>query len=534
MESTTTTHPTRTITTENELRQLIYALRQSEGFPHPIQHFTIHETHISIVVCTGKYAYKFKKPVNFGFVDFSTPEKRTYYLKRELRLNRRLAPSLYEEVVPVGGQPPKIGHTPPIEYALRMKEFPQDRLFSHLMTAHRLDASAFREAGIRIGIFHNAQPPVTDPVLGSERVIAHYVWQNFTQLQEFGKGKLTDEQQALIQHLHNWTKHQHEQLRPLFAMRKHEGYVRLGHGDLHTENMVLDENGHVLIFDCIEFNDELAAIDIMNDIAFLVMDLAFRKAEPWGWLALNWWLATTGDYPGLALLPYYFVYRALVRAKIALLQQQTQTFQRYLSVAHHWTQPSQKPQTPALLLMCGVSGTGKSSLAERLAMHGWIWLRSDVERRRLAGTLHPETWITTKPQRQSAPSPALYTPWMHKRTYDRLLELTLLLLNLGFPVIVDATFLRREHRLRFLQTAPNHIWKGILYLEAHPDTLAQRLASRPGYAASDATYEVAQRQTTRIEPPTSDEAHLLHINTQEHTLDQAEQQVYAWLRTFGR
>ncbi len=493
------------VETPQDLYRLIATLQRRDAFPHPVRYFQTIETHISIVLLTGDYAYKFKKPVNFGFLDFSTRDKRQFYARREVQINRRLAPDIYLDVVDVGGEPPTVHGQPAIEPAVWMNEFRQEDIFlNRIQQPAGLTLKQFKRLGIHVGLFHLQAPQaVPESRFGSEQVVRHYVFQNFYQIRTHWA---SDEPlPALVTEIEHWTQQQHQALQDLIRHRKAQGFVRHCHGDMHLKNIV-EFKGKTQVFDAIEFNDELAWIDWMNEIAFLLMDLDYWQGRPFGWNFLNWWLAYTGDYIGLRLLNYYRTYRAMVRAKVSLFQKNKDDFERYLRLAHRYTQ--WQPQ-PHLVIVMGVSGSGKSTIAEQLAAHGaMVWVRSDVERKRIAGLL-PHEKSTHK---------NIYTTEYNVRTYQRLRELASQLLDLGFPVLVDATFLKKEHRLPFVHLARE---KGvpltIVHITADAETCAQRIQQRlrQQWEPSEATPEVLQRQLAALQPPETDEGHVITVCTDQ-------------------
>ncbi len=485
---------------------LLQALRDPARYPHPVTGPEVVETHISTVFLTGDYAYKIKKPVDFGFLDFSTLEKRRHFCEEELRLNTRLAPALYLEVVPITGTPeaPELdGSGEPIEYAVKMRQFDQSQLFDRLLAEDAVDASLMRRVAEILADFHQrAAVAGADTPYGTPEAVFAPMAQNFEQL----RGLIDDpERLKQLACLEDWTRRRFDELRPLIERRKAEGHVRECHGDVHLGNIALVD-GEVTLFDGIEFNDFFRWGDVISEMAFLTMDLDDRGRHDLSAVVLDTWLGATGDYEGVRLLRFYQVYRAMVRAKVAsfrLAQPGLEahereavlaSFQSYADLAERYTQP----ETPKLVLMNGVSGAGKSHVSARLAERmGAVRLRSDVERKRLAG-LRPEQSASAEP------GTGLYGPGMTERTYARLHEISRWLLNEGLPVIVDATFLTRAQRDHFrdLPVAPV-----ILRVEADEDTLRRHIEERAriGGDPSDADLRVLETQLASEEPPGDDE-----------------------------
>lgn len=491
---------------------LIAALLQPGRYPHPVATVEHLQTHISHVLLAGDYAYKIKKPVNLGFLDFTSLARRKYYCEEELRLNGRLAPELYLDCLPIGGEPanPVLGGGGnPIEYAVRMRRFPQDALLDRALAAGRLEPRHLDALARRLADFHRAVP-VADPAapFGRPERVRQPMLDDFTHTRPLLTDPADREVLAIVE---EWTLAASERLRSRLVERKAGGFIRECHGDLHLGNMVLGDAGRITIFDCIEFNDDLRWIDVINDLAFLTMDLRFRGAGGFAQRALNAYLEHSGDFAGAALLSYYQVYRAMVRAKISAIQSgqggasatdraaARDRCSAYLRSALALT----REPTPFLLITHGVSGSGKSRRTGQLLelFPGAIRIRSDVERKRLFG-------LGPLDDSGSSFGGGLYTPDASARTYRRLHELADQLLAAGHPVLVDATFMKRAHRQPFRELAGRHGVPFILLdCAAEADTLRARVAARRarGDDAAEADVEVLERQLRHDEPPTADE-----------------------------
>ena len=502
---------------ETTLPPLIQALLKPACCRHPVRKIELVETHISWVLLTGPYAYKIKKPVNLGFLDFSTLEKRRFYCEEELRLNRRLAPSLYLEVIPITGSssaPVLEGTGEAIEYAVKMTQFPEavrlDRMLARgeLQTAHvDLLTQELAEFHARIAVA-GADRPFGDP----EHVLEP-VTQNFAQI----RARLEAQDQAQLRRLEIWSAMSFGELRRIFENRKHDGCVRECHGDAHLANMVwLDER--VTLFDCLEFNDNLRWIDVMSELAFLVMDLDDRGRSDLARRALNAYLENTGDYAGLAVFRFYQVYRALVRAKVACIrfgqsglsdeakQQARAEYQGYASLAERYTQPA----PAALIITHGLSGSGKTWLSQQLLeMLDAIRVRSDIERKRLHG-------LTPGERSGSGIDSGIYSSDASQRTYARLAELATMILHAGHSVIVDAAFLQRTQRDQLSAVADQEQTPFvILDMQTPESTLRERLQQRVRQKneASEAGLTVLERQLATWEPLSDDEqGHTLIID----------------------
>ncbi len=491
-------------------RRLIESLCNADCYDHPVQQIELIETHISWVILTGSYAYKVKKGVDFGFLDYSSLEKRHIQCEQELKLNRRTAASLYLAVVPIGGSPesPQLNQEPAIEYAVKMRQFPQQALLSHYQERGELGKEAILALADTVAEFHaNTAIAGDDSPYGTADSAFYPVNENFEQIRARidEPGALSRLAQLERQSRAFFTVHSER-----FERRKRQGMIRDCHGDLHLNNIVLLE-GRPLLFDCIEFNDNLRIIDVISEVAFLVMDLDEHGRSDLANLLLNRYLEDGGDYEGLALMPFYLGYRAMVRAKVAALRLDQpglqsaereavlQDFTAYLQLAESYTRPAQ----PRLLITHGLSGSGKTTLTQSLLQQpGVVRIRSDVERKRLFGLASLES-------SGFAAGQDIYTPEASRRTYDRLLQLADSSLAGGYSVIVDATFLRREERDRFRQLARRcHLPFTILHFTAHAVTLQRRVQARTaeGGDASEADSGVLQRQLENYRPLGADEA----------------------------
>ena len=492
---------------------LIAGLLRASAYPHPAPAPRLIETHISWVILAGEFAYKLKKPVDLGFLDFSTLDKRHTCCEAEIRLNRRLAPDIYLEVVPVVGnvQAPRIGGDGPVlEWAVKMRAFPADATLDREVevTQEQIDAIADQVAA-----FHGevAIAPADSSFGAPDNVMAP-IAANFSHLRSLLPADVETAIPTLLDRLESWSRAEGARLRGHFAARKAGGFIRECHGDLHLGNIAWVES-KPLIFDAIEFNPGLRHIDVVNEIAFLTMDLRHRRRDDLAWRCLNRYLEHTGDYPGLAALPYYQVYRAMVRAKVAAILANQRTTgssvdfaecRGYLELADRFAHE----RHPLLILMHGVSGAGKSWHAQRLLQElGAIRLRSDVERKRLFG-------LTALASSAGVPG-GIYSREAGERTLARLLDVARTLLRDGFTVIVDATFIRRDWRESFAALArePDLPWF-IATVEASPDVLRRRIAERmaEGVDASEASLEVLEAQLAAQEPFGEEESvHVVHL-----------------------
>lgn len=487
--------------------QLIAGLTSPEAYPHPVGRVEHLQTHISHVLLAGDYAYKIKKPLDLGFLDFSTLERRRFCCEEELRLNRRLAPDLYLEVVPITGTPerPRFGGSgEPMEHAVRMRRFPQDALLSRQAVSPEL----IDRIAERVARFHQEIPsaPAESP-FGQPEAVLFPMQQNFNQIRP-----LLDDPVALrrLDPLERWTRETHQRLRPTLETRRAEGHIRECHGDMHLGNIAL-VGDDLVIFDGIEFNPGLRWIDTTNEVAFFVMDLEQAGRDALARRFLNRYLDLTGDYDGLLVLDFYKVYRALVRAKVTAIRfgqpglgdderrAVAVEYDRYAALAESYTQP----RRPRLFITYGVSGSGKSALGrllrERLPM---IHVRSDRERKRLFG-------LAEQDRSGSAPRGGIYAEDATRRTYERLRHLADLILEAGYDALLDATFLKLWQREPMEQLAQERGCRfSVLVPEAPDEVLRQRVRQRHGEGrdASEADEAILESQLRAREPLTEAES----------------------------
>jgi len=462
-------------------------LRLQHDTRQPVQ---LVETHISWVLLTDTLAYKVKKPVQLGFVDFSTIALRKHFCEEELRLNRRLAPSLYLRVVPICGsaEAPCIdGAGDAIDYALCMRRFAPGALLSERVAAGNLLPEQLESFARRLARFHEEAPiaPPTPGRAAGERVFAP-VLDVLRELRPHLEG-------ARVDALESWVATQADALRETLSARQADSRVRECHGDLHLGNVVLLDT-EVTAFDCLEFDPALRWIDVMSDVAFLTMDLKANGRSDLAFRFLDAYLQCSGDYAGVQVLRFYEVYRALVRALVACLRARAaSTEPDYLACAERIV--GEADHKGRLLITHGVSGSGKSSVAlQLLAQAGAIRLRSDVERKRLFGMAALER-STDREQIYGSDATAL--------TFERLAHCARGALEAGYPVIVDAAFLRLAQRASFHALAAElDVPFAILDCTASEACLRERVALRSasGNDASEADIDVLERQLRHREP----------------------------------
>ncbi len=472
-------------------RALVAAMEAPACYPHPVDHVEHRDTHISSVLLAGDYAYKLKKPVDLGFVDFSTLQRRQHFCREELRLNARFAPDLYLGVVDIAGPPerPRIGGPGPLlEPAVRMHRFPQDALLSAQLAAGQLSGARIDSLAAALAAMHDEAPVATagEPWGTPDAVLAPAL-ENLRTLEPAPAGLPGAELAAVDR----YTRETGAALMPAFRERRAQGHFRECHGDLHLDNLLWWRD-RVQAFDAIEFSPALRWIDTASDLAFTLMDLEFRGAPRLARRLLSAYLERTGDYAALQVLGFYRVYRAMVRAKVAALQGKPEAA-GYLALAEVRTHPGR----PALVLTHGLSGSGKSRAALALVeAFGCIRLRSDVERKRLLG-------LAAQQRTGSGLEQGAYTPDMSRRTYRRLAALADAALAGGYSVVVDAAALKAWQRREILSVGRRReVPCAVLALEAPREELERRLRRRAakGRDASEADLSVLRHQLGELEP----------------------------------
>ena len=493
------------LTSVGREERLIESLLHGLAFPHPVDNIRLLETHISWVILTGSFAYKIKKPIKLEFLDFSSLERRKFFCDEELRLNRRWAAELYLDVVPICGsfEKPLVGGTGfPIEHALKMLQFPQSAQLDVQLDAGLLNDADMVELAEMVARQHSMAAICTQS--SAEIVfelVQHPMLENIEHLKKhIGRDEL--------QCLSLWTSNNLRALQATLIQRQKDGFVRECHGDLHLRNLVRLPSG-IAAFDCVEFSADLRNIDVISDVSFLVMDLIARQRQDLAYLFINRYLERTGDYDGMSIFGLYYVYHALIRAKIAAIrsiertdeidrQRDLEEMAHCCSVARRWIDP----RRPCLIAMHGFSGSGKTVLSQQLIPRlPAIRVRSDIERKRrydLAETGRSGAGI----------GKGIYNPRARASIYEELAAAAETSLRLGQHVIVDASFLQRKDRQHF-QALAKRLDADFVIVDtrAEPDELLRRvqLRQRGTSDASEADANVLRYQYENAEPLDAEE-----------------------------
>jgi len=492
------------------IEQLIDALKNPAIYPHPVTQVELIETHISWVFLTGEFVYKIKKPVDLGFLNFSSLKKRHLYCNLELTLNQRLAPDYYLEVISITGSyslPQFSGSEEPIEYAVKMRQFPQHAQLDRVLAENELSFHHMDLLADKISEFHQQIQVAGKSQSFGDLSHVHSPLQSC--LKDIFIRLDSESDINRIQALQDWSESEFQRLKNQFLLRKSHGFVRECHGDLHLRNIAI-VNEEVIAFDGIEFSEDLRWNDVISEIAFLVMDLQDHEQYALASRFLNQYLERTGDYSGLVVLKYYLLYRAIVRAMVSCIRlkqeglskeaikHEQKDFQKYLQLAESYT----KQTKTKLFITHGLSGSGKSTVSQVLMQeYPAIRIRSDVERKRLRG-------IETSNRDKSGVQKGIYNQNTSKETYLHLVTLAETLLTSGFSVVIDAAFLQKKQRELFSNLAQKLKVKfTILACDVDIDTIRQRLIQRniENKDVSDADLDVLEYQIHHLNSLTDKE-----------------------------
>ena len=523
-----------------DVQRLIEMLSTPGVYQHHVDHVDVRHTHLSAVFLAGPYDYKIKKPVQLSFVDFSTLSLREHFCREEVRLNRRLAPDVYLDVVPIalaGNQIKVEGPGSVIEWAVKMRRLPEEATLKHRLLYGEVDVRIMQALAERVAHFHaSAVGGQAIAEFGRFDVVAGNARENFDQLvSQIGVAI----SQPVFDRLQALTEARLNQLRPLIEKRAALGIPRDTHGDLRLEHIYLFQDqkppDDLAIIDCIEFNERFRYADPVSDMAFLVMDLRARGFRDLADAFADAYFRAGGDVEGQSLLPFYVAYRSAVRAKVAALKasepevpvtERTEALARsrahILQALGELEEPGRRP---CVILIAGLPGTGKSTLARGLAeqAHARV-IRSDVVRKELAAA------AGVSPGPASSAAGAIYTDEWNKQTYAECLRQVEQIHFEGGRVIVDANFREKSRRQAFLAVAA--LWcvpTALLVCRATPETARARLAVRRN-DVSDADWDVYERLAERWQEPNDEERGVLHEITTDGTQEDALRQAMDALR----
>jgi uncharacterized protein len=426
---------------------LFQAMSDAAFYPHAIQGPFQQETHISKVFLTGPYAYKIKKPVDLGFVDFTSLERRRFFCEQEVLLNKRLTDGVYIEVVPIGydGHLFRLGATAKVvEYAVKMRQLPAAATMRNLLATGRILSDDLERLAAKLANFHKSARRVADPAGRTYAKLA--CTENFREIMPY-TGKMLDANQ--YDFVRAATFNFFIRNKELFEKRIAAGHYRDCHGDLRTEHVYFTADGPIQVLDCIEFNERLRIVDTASDLAFLIMDL---ESQQWSRTAQNLQQAyyQGNDDPGMpALLDFFKCYRAMVRCKVNCIRLRsrdlsnrsrgvlTANAQCYLHLAHYY---ARRFSRPILWVFCGLPGSGKSTLAAKLAdLLALRSFNSDRVRKSMLG-------IAPLARAGGPANEGIYKPGFSTKVYDQLYAMARNALAESCSLILDATYSARSHR----------------------------------------------------------------------------------------
>lgn len=501
-------------------KAVIRFLLDPGNYPEKPAGITHIETHISHVFVGDTHVYKIKKPVSFGFLDFSSLEKRHHFCKKELLLNRRLARDIYLSVEPIFATDKGYSFSPktnsrPVEWAVKMKKIPMDCLLFLLITEGRPLYGELEEVGRMLALFHYQLPPYRGTKMGGIDNVIASTSENFEHIRTFCGTEIQERTYTAIK---EYTRSFVAEKAPLFGERRANGFVRNGHGDLHCEHICLSRPP--VIFDCIEFNDSFRIIDILQDIAFLFMDMEYRGRFDLTSCLFSSYFGCWPEALNDDLLMFYKVYRAVVRGKVEALtarnvaeegaQQVARVKGRnYFDLAEYYIKYALTPFNPIVFM--GLSGSGKSTIARRFSPDVEI-VRSDEVRKDSLG-------LSRDTHAYSPVGEGVYDPALTQQIYCALLDKAVGHGKAGRKVIVDATYLKAKQRKHFYDSS---MAKGLnpffVHCFASEDTLRNRITQRmqEGKDISDAHLAVLEHQLKHLEEP--DELpsfRVLKINTED-------------------
>jgi uncharacterized protein len=468
----------------NAYRQedLFRAMASPAFYPHPVDHIQTRETHISMVFLTGDWVYKVKKAVDFGFLDFSTTEKRRRFCHRECDLNRRLTTDVYHGVTPITSTRGSFhldGAGPVVEYAVRMRQLPETRCLQHLLQTTEIQSDFLLQLVSLLTTFYThrgaCHPRQANAALKNLRSACE---NNFQQLLPFVGSCLDKHLFAIVRSAtRSFLNRQHR----LFEHRAEGGWIRDGHGDLRACHIYFLPQSGFQVIDCIEFDDRLRQIDVISDLAFLSMDFDFADQPHLGSRLMDIYSQLTPDPSAFLMLPLYKCYRAMVRCKVNCLLFETaavarelpgviEDAQRYLKLAYRYAVSFSRPKIWAF---SGLPASGKSTVARAMsrtiaAPH----LRSDAIRHKLFSAHQPNGLPPVF-------NAGIYGRIPKRRTYGKLLGQTQTVIDHGRSVIVDATFSRPEYRRELKRLAHDrHIRLTFVECQAPVKVIKSRLRQR--------------------------------------------------------
>ena len=488
------------------LPEMIRALLRKEAYPHHPEEIELVQTHISYVLLAGEFVYKIKKPVNFGFLDFTTLEKRKHFCKREIELNRRLCPEIYRGIVPIVRREgayfiEEEGEA--VEWAVKMKRLPEEGMMGRLIKEGRLSHRHLDLLVEKLVPFY--KEAATGPGVneyGSLETISFNVEENFSQTKDFVGLALGEHR---YEYIVSWSRTFLKEERHLFEARIALGFIRDGHGDLYSANVCYPREDQVCVFDCIEFNDRFRCGDVAQDLAFMAMDLDFNDLSGLSRYFIERYIELSQDQGLYEILDFYKCYRGYVRGKIgcftwASVEVDEETMasslaaaKRYFDLAYLYAQGR-----PWLIVVFGLSGAGKSTLAKSLAEKLLAnYYNSDIVRKKLLS-------IPPEEHHYEPFGRGIYSEEMTLKTYQALADYAMQDLRRGRDVVLDATFRAKEYRQSVLNLARRRQCKVLFVQCVAPDEVIRKRfeeRARKTGEPSDGRWEIYVKQKELFDPP---------------------------------
>lgn len=434
-----------------ESSHLLTALLNPQFYPDKPARVEYLQTHISIIFLTGEFVYKVKKPVNLGFVDYTTLDKRRYFCEQELELNRRLSPDIYLDVIPItekNGEIQLNGGGEIIDYTLKMRQLPQDRMLDYLLVNGNVTAGMMEEVAAKMAGFHSkARTDSHIASFGNEEAIVVNIEENRSQTEKYVDITISSYQYRRINDYNNKFLQKNK---ALLQKRVYTGKIKDCHGDLHAQHICFFEG--IQVYDCIEFNERFRYCDVASEIAFLAMDLERYQRLDLSKVFMNSYIEISRDAEIRKLIDFYKCYRAYVRGKVDCFRLEDKLIKdkeavlnsakNYFNLAYRYTF-----EKPLLILFSGLMGTGKSTLAEALSKEtGFPVISSDITRKKLAGVASGERHFEQFDD-------GIYSPESTGATYGELFSAAREHLQQGQPIILDASFKKREMRKALIDIA---------------------------------------------------------------------------------
>ena len=511
-----------------EQSKMLEYLKNPASYGSNVESVNVLQTHISFVALTGEYAYKVKKPVNFGFLDFSTLEKRKYFCEEEIRLNRRLCPDIYLDVIPITQKNNEIelnGKGEVVDYALKMKEFSQDKIMTNLLKKGKIDEETIGKICTILVDFYNSGERLDEiDKYGEVKAVKQNIDENFEQTRSVVDVAIPKD---IYNYIQNVSSMFFDKKKDVFERRIKQGYIHDCHGDLHSGNIVVSDKIH--IFDCIEFNKRFRFCDAASDISFLAMDLDYLNYPFLSSYLINNYVEKSNDTGIFDVLNFYKSYRAYVRGKVNGFRlsdptvdekekkERIETAKKYFDLSHYYASLFSldlNGKKPLLFMVSGLTGTGKSTLALKIAVdYRAHQINTDIVRKELAG-------IDKFERHHNEFNTGLYIPEKIDFTYEKVVEKAADLLKKGENVVLDATFQKKEYRDMAKKIAEENKALLLPIQCICPDNvvkkwLEERLKKK---SVSDGRWEIYQKQKETFEPFVSEEDHI-KVDTSEESYE---------------